>query len=108
MRDHVFSSLTDGELERARRELASLALSRPDSPIRTPIEARMTAIDALPSAPDARTANAMVRLCSCGFASDDYDWLICHLIDHPEHREMDSYWTLEQELHSNNDGERQR
>jgi hypothetical protein len=47
MRDHVVSSLTDGELEHARRELAaSLALSRPGSPIRTPIEAHMSAIDA--------------------------------------------------------------
>jgi hypothetical protein len=32
----------------------------------------------------------MVRLCSCGFATDDDDWLAGHLIDHPEHREMDS------------------
>jgi hypothetical protein len=32
----------------------------------------------------------MVRLCSCGFATDDYDWLVCHLIDHPGHRETDS------------------
>ena len=47
MRDHVASGLTDGELEHARRELAaSLALSRPGSPIRTPIQARMSAIDA--------------------------------------------------------------
>lgn len=47
MRDHVVSGLTDGELELARRELAaSVALSRPGSPIRTPIEARMSAIDA--------------------------------------------------------------
>jgi len=34
------------ELQRARRDLAaSLALARPDSPIRAPIEARMAAID---------------------------------------------------------------
>jgi len=47
MRDHVVSGLSTGELEHTRRELAaSLALSRPDSPIRTPIEARMSAIDA--------------------------------------------------------------
>jgi hypothetical protein len=47
MRDHVVSGLTDGELECARRELAaSLALSRPNSPIRIPIQARMSAIDA--------------------------------------------------------------
>ena len=33
MRDHDVSHLTDGELDRARRELAaSLALARPDSP----------------------------------------------------------------------------
>jgi hypothetical protein len=41
--------LTDGraELEHARRELAaSLALARPDSPVRTPILARIRAIDA--------------------------------------------------------------
>jgi hypothetical protein len=47
MRDHVVSDLTDGELERARRELAaSLALSQLGSPICRPIEARMSAIDA--------------------------------------------------------------
>jgi hypothetical protein len=47
MRDHDVSRLTAGELERARRELAaSLALARPDSPIRVPILSHMTAIDA--------------------------------------------------------------
>ena len=47
MRDHDVSRLTAGELERARRELAaSLTLARPDSPIRAPIEAHTTAIDA--------------------------------------------------------------
>ncbi len=47
MRDHVVSGLTDGELEHARCELAaSLALSRPGSPIRTSIETRMSAIEA--------------------------------------------------------------
>jgi hypothetical protein len=46
MREHDVSRLTAVELERARRELAaSLTLARPDSPIRAPIEARMTAID---------------------------------------------------------------
>jgi hypothetical protein len=39
--------LTAAELERNRRELrASLALARPDSPIRVPILARIIAIDA--------------------------------------------------------------
>jgi len=40
------STLTSGELERTRRELAaSLALARPDSPTRVPILAHLTAID---------------------------------------------------------------
>lgn len=31
----------------------------------------------------------MIRLCSCGFGTDDDDWFECHLIEHPGHREMD-------------------
>jgi hypothetical protein len=47
MRDHDVRSLTTPELDRARRELAaSLALTRPGSPVRVPTEARITAIDA--------------------------------------------------------------
>lgn len=39
--------LTVDELDRARRELAaSLALARPGSPVRAPILARVSAIDA--------------------------------------------------------------
>jgi hypothetical protein len=46
MRDHNVASLTEAELDRARRELAaSLALARPDSPIRVPILSHMSAID---------------------------------------------------------------
>ena len=45
-REHDVSSLTDSELQRARRDLAvSLALARPDSPIRAPVLAQMDAID---------------------------------------------------------------
>jgi hypothetical protein len=41
------SGLTTGELERTRRELAaSLALTRPGSPARAPIQAHMAAIAA--------------------------------------------------------------
>jgi hypothetical protein len=41
------SGLTPGELERTRRELAAaLALARPGSPSRTPIQAHLSAIDA--------------------------------------------------------------
>jgi hypothetical protein len=46
MREHDVTALTGRELERARRELAaSLALTRPGSPARVPILARMSAID---------------------------------------------------------------
>ncbi len=46
-RPHDVSTLTPRELERARRELqAALALARPGSPSRTPILARLAAIDA--------------------------------------------------------------
>jgi hypothetical protein len=41
------SGLTPGELERTRRELAAaLALARPGSPSRTPIQTHLSAIDA--------------------------------------------------------------
>lgn len=47
MREHDVAALTAAELEAARRELAaSLALARPGSPVRVPIQARMAAIDA--------------------------------------------------------------
>jgi hypothetical protein len=40
------SSLTDGELQRARRDLEiSLALAFPGSPVRVPILAELSAID---------------------------------------------------------------
>jgi hypothetical protein len=29
----------------------------------------------------------MIRLCSCGFGTDDDDWFVCHLIEHPGHHE---------------------
>lgn len=31
----------------------------------------------------------MIRLCSCGFGTDDDDWMTCHLIGYPEHNERD-------------------
>lgn len=47
MRDHDVTTLTAAELDHARRELAaSLTLARPDSPVRMPILARLSAIDA--------------------------------------------------------------
>jgi hypothetical protein len=47
VRDHDVTMLTAAELDRARRELAaSPALVRPGSPVRAPILARISAIDA--------------------------------------------------------------
>ena len=47
MREHDVRALSVAELEAARRELAaSLALARPGSPVRAPIQARLAAIDA--------------------------------------------------------------
>jgi hypothetical protein len=47
MPDHDVAALSAAELAAARRELAaSLALARPGSPVRMPIQARMAAIDA--------------------------------------------------------------
>jgi hypothetical protein len=66
MREHDVTALTAAELAAARRELvASLALARPGSPVRVPIQARMAAIDGelagrtaarpgLPGSPDAQ------------------------------------------------------
>ncbi len=46
-RAHDVSSLTAAELDRARRDLqVSLALAMPGSPVREPILAHMSAIDA--------------------------------------------------------------
>jgi hypothetical protein len=47
VRNHDVTMLTAAEFDRARRELAaSLALARPGSPVRVPILARISAIDA--------------------------------------------------------------
>jgi len=46
MRDYDVHGLTAPELDQTRRDLAaSLALAKPDSPIRAPILAHMDAID---------------------------------------------------------------
>jgi hypothetical protein len=83
LRLHDVSGLTAGELERARRELAaSLALARPDSPVHTPILARLDAIDA-----EMAGRAAGIRLCLCGFATDDREWFQGHLFQHPGHQE---------------------
>jgi hypothetical protein len=47
VREHDLTMLTAAELDGARRELfASLTLARPGSPVRVPILARISAIDA--------------------------------------------------------------
>jgi hypothetical protein len=46
MRAHDVASLTGTELDHAGRQLAAtLALARPDSPIRRPVTAQINAID---------------------------------------------------------------
>lgn len=35
--------------------------------------------------PSARQADMIIYLCSCGFATDDQDWLDGHLFEHPGH-----------------------
>jgi hypothetical protein len=47
VRDYDVRTLTASELQHSKRELqASLALARPDSPVRVPILAQLKAIDA--------------------------------------------------------------
>jgi len=56
-RHYDAAGLTVSELERTRRELAaSLALARPGSPARAPIQAQLAAIDAELAARDIRPA----------------------------------------------------
>ncbi len=46
-RQHSIAQMTTYELAQAKRDLAaSLALAAPDSPVRVPIEAELSAIDA--------------------------------------------------------------
>jgi hypothetical protein len=69
-RAHDVSDLTAAQLERARRDLeVSLALTWQGSPVRVSIAAEMSAIDAELAGRD------MIRVCSCGFATDDDEWL---------------------------------
>ncbi len=93
-RRHDVAGLTAGELERAGRELrASLALVRPDSPTCVPILARLSAIDRELAARAARQGAGASRrdpalyLCSCGFGTDDQEWLEGHLFQYPGHYE---------------------
>ncbi|MDQ2816422.1 MAG: hypothetical protein M3Z75_32430 [Actinomycetota bacterium] len=83
MRNHNVAGLTDAELDRARRELAaSLALARPDSPVRVPILSHMSAIDT-------ELTCRGVRMCRCGVATDDPAMMDGHLFEYPGHEERD-------------------
>jgi hypothetical protein len=83
MRNHNVVGLTDAELDRARRELAaSLALARPDSPVRVPILSRIAAIDT-------ELTCRGVRMCGCGLATDNAAMMDGHLFEHPGHQERD-------------------
>jgi hypothetical protein len=85
-REHDVSGLTVSQLERARRDLeVSLALTWQGSPVRASIAAEMSAIDAELAGRD------MIRVCSCGFATDDDEWLGGHLDEYPGHHERDAF-----------------
>jgi hypothetical protein len=95
MREHDVSIMTAVELDRARRDLeASLALARPGSPIRATIGSQLTAIDD----EEAKRQQSRLRLCGCGFATNDAEWMDGHLFEHPSHQErraepMSEAWT---------------
>lgn len=65
----------------------SLALAFPGSPVRVPILARLSAIDA-ELGQRQRTSEVepmIIYLCSCGFATDDPDWFDGHQDQQPGH-----------------------
>ena len=88
-RVHDVSALSAAELERARRELAaSLALARPGSPVRVPIKASLSAVDA-----ELATQTAGIRFCSCGYGADNPIRFAAHLENNPAHRSgMSCHW----------------
>ncbi len=101
-RPHDVSELTVGELERAGRDLrASLALVRPDSPVCVPILARLSAIDTelavrvASQGTGASRRDPGIYLCSCGFGTDDREWLRDHLFEHPGHCERQPAGTMD-------------
>jgi hypothetical protein len=86
MRDYSVRGIPTDALDRTRRELqASLALARPGSPVRVPIEANLTAIDTELAA----RASAPLRVCSCRFSTTDSAWFAGHLWESPGHAERD-------------------
>lgn len=93
-RQHDVSDMSAEDLVRARRELiASAALAREGSAIRATIEAQIGAIDAERTKRDHR-----LRLCGCGFATTDAEWMDGHLFENPAHTErraeqMSAAWT---------------
>jgi hypothetical protein len=71
------------ELSDARREIAvSVSLSRPDSPVRIPLQAQMLAVDA-------EIVSRRLKICSCGMATDNAEMIGGHLFEEPSHYERD-------------------
>jgi len=86
VRSYSVRGIPTDELDRTRRELAaSLALSRPGSPVRVPIEANLSAIDR----ELAERASAVLRVCGCAFATDSDTRMDGHLRNNPSHQERD-------------------
>jgi hypothetical protein len=97
LRQHDVSDLSAGDLLRVRRELAaSAALAREGSPIRDTIDLQIAAIDA-----ERTKRDHSLRLCGCGFATTDSEWMNGHLFENAGHTErgaeqLTPAWTRDQ------------
>jgi hypothetical protein len=99
VRGHDVTSLTDTELEHARRGLVvSLGLVMAGSPVRIPISAQMDAVEAELRL---RMREQATRLCGCGFAVDDPKRMTDHFAEYPSHSERFPWWGLVNGSHMN-------
>jgi hypothetical protein len=84
MRDPDVRGFAVTDLERIRRELAaSLALSRPG------LASTVTAVQLGAVERELAERSPGLRMCGCGFSTDDTDWFDGHLFQHPSHVERD-------------------
>lgn len=78
--------MTSAEPQRARRDVeVSLALAFPGSPVRGPIVAHLSAIDAELVGRHSHRRRG-ICLCSCGFGTDNPAWFEAHLFHYPGHQ----------------------
>jgi len=83
MRAHDVSVLSAQALSDACRELAvSVSLSHPNSPLQLPLARQLAAVDA-------EIVGRNLRICGCGMATSDDEWMDGHLFEEPDHEERD-------------------